>query len=160
MRNCLFGQNSSENSPSGYFMDMPESNDKPIYHSGQDFVCPQCGIHSIVREEEIIEGLFDVVGKRHVCSMCGWQIPEDRIAISATASAQQRHSNDAAALDALFGDKSTSDSKPILSDTDTVRFCKNCRHYLHTPFMSRCLLHSHEVEPLGICEQFSLPSNA
>lgn len=131
-RSCLFDPKSSENSPSGYFMDMSESSDKQFYHSGQKFVCPQCG----------------------------WQIPEDLIAVSAMDSATRHSSNDAATLDALFGDSSPSDSKPIFSDTDTKRFCKNCRHYLQTPFISRCLLHNHEVEPLGLCEHFSLPHNA
>ena len=141
-------------------MDMSESSDKQIYHSGQKFVCPQCGMHSIVREEDIIEGLFDVVGKRHVCSLCGWQIPENLTADSATDSAARQSSSDAAKLEALFGESSPSDSIPVLSDNDIDRFCKNCRHYLQTPFMSRCLLHNHEVEPLGLCEQFSLPHNA
>ena len=126
------------------------SNHKPIYRLGQEFTCPQCGMCAVVREEEIVEGLFEVVGKRHVCSSCGWQIPENQIEAPVKGADSRQ---------ALFGDETPIDDGPMLSDTDTTRFCKNCRHYLKSPFLSRCLLHKRDVEPMGICEHFCLPTD-
>ncbi|MBR6470175.1 MAG: hypothetical protein IKS83_00130 [Victivallales bacterium] len=130
---------------------------QPIYHPNQDFVCPQCGLRSVVRAEEIVAGLFEVVGKRYVCSSCGWQIPDEQIALSSDKSSDRFHSTDDETLNALFGENLPVANGLTLED-EATRFCKNCKHYLQSPFLSRCLLHNREVEPLEVCEQFSLPS--
>ena len=147
-----------KNRPSGYFMDMPISSENSVYRVSQEFVCPQCGMRAVVREEDIVEGLFEVVGKRYVCSSCGWQIPENQVEAPAKG-VDSRQSSDNSALEALFGDETPIDDGPMLSDTDTTRFCKNCRHYLKSPFLSRCLLHKRDVDPMGICEHFCLPAD-
>lgn len=131
---------------------------KQLYHPNQEFICPQCGMRAVIREEEIVEGLFEVVGKRHICSLCGWQIPEEQMVLSNQISSDNRFPTDDSALDALFGDDTRSDHGPVLAD-ETVRFCKNCHHYLKSPFLSRCLLNNRDVDPLGICEQFRLPDH-
>ena len=140
-------------------MDMSQSNVKPVYRPGQEFMCPQCGMQSVVLEEQLVEGLFEVVGKRYVCSSCGWQIPPELVfaPVSSTSHLSSSSSDDAA-LEALFGDSTPLESGPILED-DTLRFCKNCRHYLQSPFLSRCLLSNREVDPLGLCQNFSLPAD-
>ncbi len=129
---------------------------KTIYHPGQAFTCPQCGMSAVVLEEEIVEGLFEVVGKRFRCSVCGWQIPNDQVAVKPTDAGQSPASDDDA-LDALFGNHSPKPPELVLTG-DTMRFCKNCRHYLQSPFQGRCLLHKRDVEPMGICDDFSTPS--
>ena len=140
-------------------MDMSQSSVKPVYRPGQEFVCPQCGMQAVVREEDIIEGLFDVVGKRYVCSSCGWQIPLEQIEARHGHTAASRQDPDNSALADLFGDEPPSADVVMLSDEDTTRFCKNCRHYLKSPFLSRCLLSQRDVEPMGICEHFCLPTD-
>ena len=130
-----------------------------VYHPNQEFTCPQCGNLSVVRVEDIVEGLFDVVGKRYVCSTCGWQIPDEQIILSSERITDStRKSSDDAVLAALFGDNADID-RDIALDGDTTRFCKHCKHYLQSPFSCRCLLHNREVEPLGVCEQFSTSSD-
>ena len=139
------------------------NNRKTVHSPKLELVCPNCGKFSVFREEQIVEGLFEVVGVRRVCSSCGVVLPDDwsvSAAASANAPLSAARASDNAALDALFGDASPSESRlPVLSDADSRRFCKYCRHYLRTPFLSHCLLQKCDTEPMGICEQFGLATD-
>ena len=42
-----------------------------------------------------------------------------------------------------------------LFDDGSVRFCRDCKHYLRHPFVSRCLLTGRDVEPMGDCPSFT-----
>lgn len=57
------------------------------------------------------------------------------------------------ALASLMGEAPA--SLPSLVNENESRFCKDCRHFLRHPFLSRCLLHSRATEPMDDCADFT-----
>ena len=127
--------------------------DKTDYSDGERIVCPLCGKRSAVKIHHRIEN-FKVVESYAVCALCQKRLPKP------TAPAEQEKKP--SALAALLGMTAEEEQKQrdrreaekkILGDTSR-RFCKDCRHYIKHPFLSRCGLTNHCAEPMDDCERF------
>ncbi|MCQ2403658.1 MAG: hypothetical protein MJ202_08045 [Lentisphaeria bacterium] len=123
------------------------------YHPGDAFPCPQCGLSSEVKETFSGDSLFGPEERKLTCAFCGWELPADWIAPTAKTSAAPGKSQDSALLDDLFGNGDSPDDGLSLQDEE-ARFCKNCAHFLATPFACRCHKFQTEVEPMHFCKEF------
>ena len=131
---------------------MKNSEDNSAYTDGQRIVCPLCGKHSAVKIRHRIED-FKLVESYAVCALCQKRLPPP------TPAEQTKKPS---ALASLLGMTEEEEQKmrqkreaekKILGET-ARRFCKDCRHYIKHPFLSRCGLNNHSVEPMDDCERF------
>ena len=130
------------------------SNPSKKYHPGDSFTCPKCGLSSEVKERISGDSLFGEPEERKlVCAFCGWELPGDWVAQKAKTSSVPKISTDSAFLDDLFGNSDSPDDGLSLQDEE-ARFCKNCAHFLATPFACRCHKFQMEVEPMHFCKDF------
>ena len=42
-----------------------------------------------------------------------------------------------------------------IADDGVRRFCRDCRHYISHPFLSRCDRHDRAADPMGDCPDFT-----
>ena len=131
-------------------MKNPDNSD---YKDGQRIVCPLCGKRSAVKIHHRIEN-FKVVESLAVCALCQKPLPKP--------TQPEEQEKKPSALAELLGMTAEDEQKMrekreaeknILGDTSR-RFCKDCRHYIKHPFLSRCGLNNHGVEPMDDCERF------
>lgn len=120
---------------------------------GQKIVCPHCGKHSVVKLRHRIEN-FKLVETYPTCALCQKRLSDEQ--------AKPSDENKPSALAALLGiseedekqrKKARDNEKKALLDGEH-HFCKDCRNYIKHPFLSRCGLHNHGVEPMDDCTDF------
>jgi hypothetical protein len=152
-------------------MTMSDKNGKSQQlQAGQRFYCQRCKSDSVVQVVHDIQG-FQIISEKAICAFCKAEIvgavlkpstprsdaaDETPIAVvpdstSALSSLLQLDSNDGiekASLSGMLADTSGSDADA------TKSFCRDCYHYIHHPFLSRCSLHNRTVEPMDDCPSF------
>ena len=116
--------------------------------AGDHTHCPHCGENTFVKEEVVMDG-WQVKGKKLVCALCGHKLGE----VAAAAERPAAAAADPAKLSALAGLLGAeAEAKPDLGLRQTERrFCKDCRHFLVHPFMTRCSKFDRDVDPMGDC---------
>jgi DNA-directed RNA polymerase subunit RPC12/RpoP len=130
-----------------------KTTDKPDYTDGQRIVCPLCGQRTAVKMHHRIEN-FKVVESYAVCALCQKRLPKPP-----SPPEQEKKSSALASLLGMTAEEEQKmrekreEDKKILGET-ARRFCKDCRHYIKHPFLSRCGLNNHSVEPMDDCERF------
>lgn len=113
--------------------------------AGDVFHCPECKQESIIKIRRKMDG-FRYLGDELVCMLCGAVLPEE--APSKTDDPEKAPNP----LAALLG---VAESEPErLADDSGRGFCRDCRHYISHPFLSRCDLHSRSVNPMDDCPDF------
>ena len=122
------------------------------FREGMDIRCPECRRDSVVKRSRKMDG-WTYVGDVYACAFCGAELaPVDSgVPADGGAVADARRLKALAAL--LDSDSSVLDRPALVRDED-ARFCRDCRHFLKHPFISRCLLHERSVEPMDDCEDF------
>ncbi|GEM_PF-5275974 len=105
---------------------------------------------SEVKEELVGDALFGTPEKKLVCAFCGAEVSGAK---KSANNGPDKPNQDDALLDDLFGDTQRADTGLSLSRGE-ARFCKNCAHYISSPFLSRCHLHQSDVEPMHVCPDF------
>lgn len=127
-------------------------------HRGASVRCPHCGRESIV----VIRAEFDGwkrVGDVFACGLCDTvlgQVPGVSTSKDdAVDTEQSKRAKQLLGFDER-GSQELSAAKVLGEDTEhgPRHFCRDCRHYLVHPFLSRCLLHNRTVEPMGDCPDF------
>lgn len=114
--------------------------------SGESIPCPLCGETTIVKSRRRYDG-FTVVGEEYFCMICNGALgPADQTAAGAATPTASRL---AALLDTEIA------AVPTLEDAPGVRhFCRDCKHFISHPFLSRCEFHHREVNPMDDCPDF------
>ncbi len=118
---------------------------------GESFSCTRCGRESVAKTKRVLDG-WTVVRECLVCAFCGAEIPEPENIGTDTAKKDKQ-----GALASLLGEAPT--RLPTLENDTENRFCKDCRHFLRHPFLSRCLLHNRATEPMDDCADFTPRAN-
>jgi hypothetical protein len=115
--------------------------------AGDSFLCSSCGRESIFKSKRILDG-WTVVRECLVCAFCGAET---------TAPSENGAPADPGLqkLATLLGEDSGTATTPSLAPEPGSRFCKDCRHFLRHPFLSRCLLHNRATEPMDDCADFA-----
>ena len=114
--------------------------------AGDVFHCPECNQDSIVKTRRKMDG-FRCLGEELVCMLCGAVLPED---------APEKNGEVAKAahpLAALLGVEEAAPER--LADDSGRGFCRDCKHYIKHPFLSRCDLHDRSVNPMDDCPDFA-----
>ena len=122
--------------------------------AGESFMCAACASRSVVKCERVMDG-WTCLGERLICALCAAPVPgTDIVSLgkskepSANEAAQQR-------LKALAGFLDTTpETRPVVDLSERGNFCKDCLHFLRHPFVSRCLYHERDVEPMDDCDDF------
>ena len=113
--------------------------------AGDVFRCPACGQESIVKVHRKMDG-FRCLGEELVCMLCGAVLPEEAPAGKGGAV------KSANPLAALLGVEDAAPER--LADDSGRGFCRDCKHYISHPFLSRCDLHDRGVNPMDDCPDF------
>lgn len=119
--------------------------------------CPHCGNRTPVRLKTERDG-WTVVGRSFVCAFCGGKLgaPEGSAAADNAAPAGGAS---AARLRSLLGDLEEPCEYRLEPGSEYRRFCRNCKHFLRHPFLSRCARTGEETDPGSSCPEFS-PNDA
>ncbi|NOY81218.1 MAG: hypothetical protein GXP31_09460 [Kiritimatiellaeota bacterium] len=128
--------------------------------TGDEFRCPACGRDSVAVVEPRFEG-WKRVGEDLVCGLCHAALK----AAAVNEPVPDRRELDVLRAKELLGLSRDKDggrkAADVLSSGAPDRdrhFCRDCRHYLLHPFLSRCILHDRAVEPMQDCPDFSARS--
>lgn len=113
--------------------------------AGDVFRCPDCKQDSIVKVRRKMDG-FRCLGEELVCMLCGAVQPGET---PAEASDPEKDANP---LAALLGVADTAPER--LADDSGRGFCRDCKHYISHPFLSRCDKHDRGVNPMDDCPDF------
>ena len=114
--------------------------------AGDVFQCPECKQESIIKIRRKMDG-FRYLGDELVCMLCGAVLPEE-----APSKTDDPEKDTANPLAALLG---VEDAAPERLADDTGKgFCRDCKHYLRHPFLSRCDRHDRSVNPMDDCPDF------
>ena len=115
--------------------------------AGDKTRCPHCGENTVVKSKPKMEG-WTRVGDELVCALCGAElgVPEK--------ADEGKNSSSAAALAALLGEAPAPKLR-LDPGAEHKRFCRNCRHRIEHPFVLRCDLDGHEIDPGSCCANFA-----
>ena len=115
---------------------------------GDRILCPHCGEHTIVKTRVLVEN-WQTSGEIPICMLCGGKLGDavDGDAGSAPNAADSRR------LSALLGEIPAAPPRLDAAGGES-RFCRDCRHFIVHPFLSRCEKHRREADPMADCPQF------
>ncbi|MFA7230524.1 MAG: hypothetical protein WC071_04585 [Victivallaceae bacterium] len=118
---------------------------------GDSITCPQCREKTIAKEKVVMDG-WKASGKILVCPLCNGKVGDIELE---TTMADTKNSKALFGLSALLATEA--EVKPqIKVAVDEKQFCRDCKHYMAHPFLSRCSLHKKEVNPMDDCPDFEL----
>lgn len=121
---------------------------------GQSFSCPHCSSSSVVKRVRQMEG-WRCVEEYLACALCGARVVASSADASADGCSAAAGSDDRLArLRGLLAVQEEPNPVQWAAAEDDRAFCRDCRHFLKHPFVSRCLLHDRPVEPMDDCEDF------
>lgn len=115
--------------------------------AGDVFRCPDCGQESIVKIRKKMDG-FRCLGEELICMLCGAVQPGD-----VPEKSGDPEKDTAGSFAALLGVEP--DRRQHLADDSRRGFCRDCKHYISHPFLSRCDLHDKGVNPMDDCPDFA-----
>ena len=116
--------------------------------AGDKTNCPHCGENTIAKSKPKMDG-WTRVGDVLVCALCGAELGVPDAADDGKAAAAST-----AALAALLGEGPAAKIR-LDPGSEYRRFCRNCRHRIEHPFVLRCDLDGHEIDPGGCCANFA-----
>lgn len=116
----------------------------------EKIICPFCHEASIVKVKTKLDG-FTTVGQVLTCMLCNAELGTvDDEKNDNTAGPDSQKLQD---LGMLLGAAPAARARLAAAD-DEKRFCKDCAHFLKHPFVDRCDLDNHPVDPMDDCEKF------
>jgi DNA-directed RNA polymerase subunit RPC12/RpoP len=121
---------------------------------GEDIQCPQCGKNTFLKKVAVLDG-WTKTGEILACAACNAKIadlkPEEK----------ESPSNDAAAnkLANFLGGAEKEKIPEIKAAAGEKRFCRDCRHLVAHPFLTRCERHKKNVNPMDDCPDFTVKSS-
>ncbi len=120
--------------------------------AGEDLRCPHCGKDSFLVKKNIMDG-WKVAGAGLFCSSCSAKI-SDLNTDSGTEQDSKKVSSKSK-LAALLGEDGDAPAPKLEVADGEKSFCRDCAHFISHPFLSRCTIHSKNVEPMDDCSSFS-----
>lgn len=115
---------------------------------GDPIQCPHCGANSFLKKESVMNG-WTKVGEVLKCASCSAVIAK----VQEEESNTQKASDAAERLKKFLG---AEEEKPIHLSLDQAdkRFCKDCVNLVQHPFVLRCAIDGHTVNPMDDCDRF------
>jgi hypothetical protein len=126
---------------------------------GKEFHCVSCGRDSVVHKKAVLldwQVRYDLV-----CGLCGAQLLEGYTEGKTPDSAPTSGKSEKLAQFLQVEAEATSRPVDLLGEeaVNEREFCRDCRHYIHHPFLSRCSLWHKEIGPMESCERFEIKKN-
>ena len=120
------------------------------YRKGQQIECPHCGQDSLVKIETEMDG-WTKAGEFYACALCSHKLAdivagEPKVDLEAKAKSLEKFAD-------FLGTK-PSEKDEVVEDDGERRFCRDCRHFLLHPFLTRCVRFDKDVAPMGDCPDF------
>ena len=121
---------------------------------GDEIVCMHCGANSFLVKKSIMDG-WTKVGEVLLCSSCAGMI-YDLTAQEEEPEKTDNKPKEDCSLDSLSSFLGTErEEKPSLDSEDLEKhFCRDCKYFVHHPFLDRCSLHEKEINPMDDCKSF------
>ena len=117
--------------------------------ANEKITCPVCKEPSMAKSKTKFDG-FNKVGEVLVCMLCGAELGTAESLAEADAVRNDQKIHD---LGVLLGAAPAARARLAAAD-DEKRFCKDCKHFLKHPFVDRCDLDNHPVDPMDDCDKF------
>ena len=117
--------------------------------ANEKITCPVCKEPSMAKLKIKLDG-FNKVGEVLVCMLCGAELGAAESLAEADAVRNDQKIHD---LGVLLGAAPAARARLAAAD-DEKRFCKDCKHFLKHPFVDRCDLDNHPVDPMDDCDKF------
>ena len=118
---------------------------------GDELACPHCGQNTFVIKKSVMDG-WTKSGDMYACSACDAKIAD---ADEDKELANKTTSNASTAL-LNFLDLEKKEKKELSATEDEGHFCRDCGHLISHPFLTRCILHKKDVNPMNDCSDFIL----
>ena len=115
----------------------------------EKITCPFCKEPSMAKVKNVLDG-FTKVGEVLVCMLCGAELGTVETSAQANSVQSNQKIHD---LGVLLGAAPAARARLAAAD-DEKRFCKDCKHFLKHPFVDRCDLDNHPVDPMDDCDKF------
>ena len=116
--------------------------------ANEKIICPACKEASIAKLKNKMDG-FTKVGEVLVCMLCGTELEAYKTPENATGGKEKKLEQ----LGMLLGAAPSATVRLAAAD-DEKRFCKDCKHFLKHPFVDRCDIDNHPVDPMDDCKNF------
>lgn len=122
--------------------------------AGEEILCPFCGKESFLVKKVLMDG-WKKQGETLVCSSCSHEIEkiDENLASLDSDATNKKVDKLKAFLDTENLEKKSIDAKSI-----EKTFCRDCKHYIHHPFLDKCGLHNKAVNPMDDCKDFKTHS--
>ncbi len=134
-----------------------DGNKSDALRKGAAFRCPACGRDSVIQVRARFDG-WTRTGEDYVCGLCRAVLAP---AVAGDAQVPDARGSTVAHAKELLGltgdigsDKCACDVLSTGTSDAERRFCRDCRHFLVHPFITRCILHDRTVEPMQDCADF------
>lgn len=116
---------------------------------GDQIRCPHCGADSFLKKESVMDG-WTKVGEVLKCASCSAVIAD------ANEEAEPEKKKASAAAERLKNFLGADEPEKIELSLDAAekRFCKDCVNLIQHPFVLRCGLDGHAVNPMDDCDRF------
>ena len=117
---------------------------------GDQIKCPHCGNETFLEKKVLMDGWTNL-GEVLACNMCGEKIAD--IDNEPKELLPEKNDNAKDLLSNFLGVEEI--EHPTLTATkEEKKFCRDCKHYIAHPFLTRCNLFDKEVNPMDDCEKF------
>jgi hypothetical protein len=115
---------------------------------GQEIKCPHCGRVTFVIKKTLMDGWTNL-GEVLACSLCNMKVAD----IEKSNSPDKGQKSAKSALSNLLGVEEEEQIEFQVSDEEK-QFCRDCRHYIEHPFLTRCSLLDKKVSPMDDCPKW------
>ena len=115
---------------------------------GDPIQCPHCGADSFLKKESVMDG-WAKVGEVLKCASCSAVIAKVQ-----KPEPETKKTSDAAERLKQFLGAEEEETIPLSLDPADKRFCKDCVNLIQHPFVLRCALDGHAVNPMDDCDRF------
>ena len=117
--------------------------------AGDKIKCKKCCEETFAVLKTKMDG-WNVLGQYFACALCGEEIESSK-KISNNNSIKENPNISALAN---FLDTEIESKKELSREESETHFCRDCKHYIKHPFITRCELHKKEVNPMDDCTNF------
>lgn len=117
--------------------------------ANEKITCPVCHEPSIAKLKNKLDG-FTKVGEVLVCMLCGAELGTLETSSGDQSTGDEHKLHD---LGMLLGAVPVATARLAAAENEK-RFCKDCTHFLKHPFVDRCDLDNHPVDPMDDCEKY------
>ena len=115
---------------------------------GEEIQCPYCGKKTFVIKKTLMKEWINM-GEIFACSVCDAKIAD----IEEQKKDNDNKPFDKSELSDFLGIEAETKKEFIVSEEEK-QFCRDCKHYIEHPFLSRCSLFDKKVSPMDDCPKW------